>query len=343
MTGPEPLDSASFDPRDLLEEYVDGLLSDDDRARVAAALAADSALRAEFESVKRFSGLVAELPADPSEEAAVNRIMSLAREDARRRGRLLRIVAGVAAAAALVMLGVWLGRREVEPLPRNELADVVADNAREFGRRLGTITRTRREGRVPRLGTGDLEVPPAAAMGIVFEEALGVLGARPPIDKRSLVRTVVREHYQHTIRLAPDLAGESRRAEASLHLFRRLQEIAGIEVADAWYDVFRPGLAHLETVRRLRAGTMAMVLRETAPEHAEEYVQRYERALARLQGRYGQPRLAAVLQQLAPRDRREVWTDAADEGVPRDTVLAIRASMYQAAVAAGVDRLYIDF
>lgn len=188
----------------------------------------------------------------------------------------------------------------------------------------------------------DLEIPPAAAKGIVFEEALGVLGVEPPADRRRLVRTTVREHYEHTVRLSSDLAGETRRAEASLALFRRLSELAGPAVADAWYDVFRPGLAHLDTVRRLRAGTMAQVLRETAPERAEAYLQRYEFALARLQARYGRPRLQAVLRQLAPRDRREIWSDAAGDGVSRDTVLEIRASMYRAALDAGVDRLYVD-
>ena len=51
-----------IDPRELLEEYVDGLLDSESQRVVEDALAQDEELRAELERVRRFSAMLRELP-----------------------------------------------------------------------------------------------------------------------------------------------------------------------------------------------------------------------------------------------------------------------------------------
>ena len=51
-----------IDPRELLEEYVDGLLDTESQQVVEDALAQDEELRAELERVRRFSVMLRELP-----------------------------------------------------------------------------------------------------------------------------------------------------------------------------------------------------------------------------------------------------------------------------------------
>ena len=48
-----------------------------------------------------------------------------------------------------------------------------------------------------------------------------------------------------------------------------------------------------------------------------------------------------VLNRIAPRDRRFLRRDAAQDGIAPDAVLAIRAQLYRAAEEAGADRLYV--
>lgn len=243
-----------------------------------------------------------------------------------------------ATALALALLGP---RGRERATASDALGAIVEREALAFGRRLGVIAAARRGGRVPRVGIGDLEVPPSAAWGLVFRGACEELGVGEP---PSAAREAVRRHFMRVRRLGRDLRSQSVRADAQLALYRTLRSVASAEIADAYYDVFRPALADPETAHRVASGTLSEVVRRIAqdPEAAEQYVAAYDRAVALLGGRYGEARLALVLERLAPDDRRARWRDAADDGVGRDAVLTIRAHLYRAAVEAGLDLLLID-
>ena len=317
--------------KDRLEEYVDGLLDEEERREVEALLDRDGGLRAELERVRRFAGVMEGLETD---EEAVRHAVRRARVLERRATWIRRLaVASVGAAAVLVVAIVW---------PRPDPGDVAAfaemkRHSLAFGRRLGAIAEERRQGRVPRTGVGDLEVPPAYAYGIVFEGALEELGVTLTATEARSVKDLVKSHYVEERRWGRSLAAECKRAEASLVLYRKLEEAAGPAIADAYYDVFRPGLADLDTARRVRRGQLAMVV-----DDHERYLAAWEAAIAELNRRYGETNVDAVLEHVAPRDRRARWFDAAQEGVGRDIVLAIRAHLYHAACGAGVEKLYVE-
>jgi hypothetical protein len=184
---------------------------------------------------------------------------------------------------------------------------------------------------------GGLEVPPAAAYGIVFKGALERL--RVPLDggAEERVLDLVRRHHVAMRRRGPGLAGECERAEASLSLYRELARIGGDAVADAYYDVFRPGLADPDTTERVRPDSLRFVVADH-----ERYREAYRAAITGLQRRFGEPSVSVVLDQIAPRDLRDLWYDAALEGVGREAVLSIRAELCEAARSAGADKLYVD-
>jgi hypothetical protein len=214
----------------------------------------------------------------------------------------------------------------------------IADQWLTFGRRLGEIAAERREGRVPRTGVGGLEVPPAAAYGIVFKGALERLSV--PLDGAAEERVLdlVRRHHEAMRVRSQGLAAECERADASLALYRELARAGGTPVADAYYDVFRPGLPDLETTERVRPDSLRFVVRDH-----ERYREAYGAALEELRRRFGTESVLAVLRQLAPSDLRALWYDAAfEEGVGREAVLAIRAGLYEAALAGGADKLYVE-
>jgi hypothetical protein len=130
---------------------------------------------------------------------------------------------------------------------------------------------------------------------------------------------------------------ECERAEASLGLYRDLARVGGTDVADAYYDVFRPGLTDPETTERVRIGSLQFVVADH-----ERYRKAYCEVVEELRRRFGGPSVDVVLEQLAPRDLRALWYDAALEGVGREAVLAIRAELYGTALAAGADKLYVE-
>lgn len=319
----EPLD-------DRLDEYLDGLLTPEEAREVEEALSRDPALRAELESVRRFAGLMEEQTPDAHAVFAV-----VSRMRARRR-RWLFLVAPLAAAAAAVAL--WIAWPPKPPQTYEQQAmRSLAQQWFSFGERLGEIAAERREGRVPKTGVGGLEVPPAAAYGIVFKGALGKLGVAidPGAEARAL--DLVRRHHEAMRRRGGGLEAECERAEASLLLYRELASVAGPRVADAYYDVFRPGLTDLETTERVRPDSLQFVVADH-----ERYREEYRRAVEDLQQRFGGQSVRVVLEQLAPGDRRALWYDAALDGVGREAVLAIRAHLYGAARAAGADKLYVE-
>ena len=166
----------------------------------------------------------------------------------------------------------------------------------------------------------------------MYASALQALGVETADLER--VQGLVRDVFVSMPR-SVGIEAECARSEASLALFRQLRLVAGSEVADAYYDAFRPGLADLRTARRIDPGAMALV------ENGERYEESYFRALHRLERRYGRRKLDIVLGRLAPADRRAYYRDASQDGVGRDAVLAIRAELYEAACNAGVDHLYV--
>jgi hypothetical protein len=239
-------------------------------------------------------------------------------------------------------VALWFGAHAlVAPGTHEEgVQAIVASEALAFGRRLGAIAAARREGRVPRAGADEVDVPPAAAFGIVFEGALGELGVQADAGAVRAAKDAVARHFLEARALGDGVEGQYRRAEASLALFRHLRSVAGTDVADAYYDVFRPGLADLATARRVPPGALAAAL--GGEEAHGRYVREYGSAVALLERRYGKPKVRLVLERLAPDDGRERWRDAAQDGVGRDAVLTMRAHLYRAAAQAGSDLLYID-
>lgn len=316
------------DWNDRLDEYIDGMLPPDEARQVEEELARDPVLRAELESVRRFAGLMEEQTPDAR---AVLRVVSRMR--ARRRLLLLAPIA--AAAAALALFLAW----PPDPLDthRQQAIREIEEQWLSFGQRLGEIALERREGRVPRTGVGGLEVPPAAAYGIVFTGALARLSVPLDADAEGRVLDLVKRHHEAMRRRGHGLEAECERAEASLALYRELSRVGGPSVADAYYDVFRAGLADLETTERVRPDSLQFVVADH-----ERYREAYRQAVEDLGRRFGGPSVKVVVEHLAPGDRRALWYDAALEGVGREAVLAIRAQLYGAARDAGADKLYVE-
>jgi anti-sigma factor RsiW len=318
------------DWNDRLDEYLDGLLPPGEARQVEEQLARDPVLRAELESVRRFAGLLEEQTPDGH---AVFSVFSRMRARRRRRWLLGAVPLAAAAAAALVL---WLDRPPAPPDFPHGMREI-AHEWLAFGERLGDIAAERREGRVPRTGVGSLEIPPASAYGIVFKGALGRLEVELDRDVEERVLDLVRRHHEALRRRGSDFLAECDRAEASLALYRDLARIGGRDVADAYYDVFRPGRTEPETTERVRPGSLQLVVADH-----DRYREAYGEAVAELRRRFGEPSVAVVLEQLAPSDIRAFWYDATLEGVGREAVLAIRAQLYEAALAAGADKLYVE-
>jgi hypothetical protein len=315
------------DPREHIEEYLDGLLPDEEHAAFLAAVERSAELRAEVESARRFERLLDRLGGD---EAEVRRVLSTVARP--RRGRLLRWAGVVTAAAAVLALAVVLWPRDTHSETTHTALEA---EWTAFGERLGAIAAERRTGRVPRRGIGDLEIPPARAYGIVFRGALERLGIAVEDEA---VLDLVRDHFVGLRALADDAAGEQARSEASLKLFRGLRKRAGREVAEAFYDVFRPGLATPRSVERVRRDALVRALEA---DRAARYLAEYERAVRQLERRYGAAALAVALDRMAGADRRFLHRDATQDGVGPDAVLAIRDRLYRVARDAGCDLLYI--
>jgi hypothetical protein len=326
--------------KDRLEEYVDGLLDAEECKEIENALAQDPALRDELHRVRRFAELMEQLSPTKADAEAVQRIVGRLHVRRRRRAWIVRLGVAATAAAAAWLLVTLLAPHDEH---RDRVREQVEAEWLAFGRRLGAIAKERREGRVPRKGIGDLEVPPAAASGIVFQGALEELGIRMKPATATHSKDAVADHFVKLRRTGSDLASEYKRSAASLELYRKLRDLAGTEVADAYYDVFRPALADLETTRRVRSGTLRFVVKERLdPETSERYVTAYMDAVAHLNERYGKQDVDRVLERLAPTDRRTYWHDAAQDGVSRDAVLAIRTHIYRTAHEAGADSLYVE-
>jgi anti-sigma factor RsiW len=319
------------DFEDRLEEYLDGLLSPDEAREVEDALARDPLLRAELEKVRRFAGLLEEQAPDAH---AVFSVLARMRGRSRRRW-ILVLAAGAAVAAALAF--AFLRPPEPPSSIPTQVAREIAQGWLAFGHRLGEIAAERREGRVPRTGVGSLEIPPASAYGIVFKGALEQLSVPLAPGVEAQVLDLVRRHHEAMRRRGAGLDAECDRAEASLALYRELARVAGKDVADAYYDVFRPGLTDPDTTERVRPDSLQYVVRDQ-----ERYREAYRRVVLDLERRFGEPNVALVLAQLAPSDVRALWYDATLEGVKREAVLTIRAELYEAARNAGADKLYVE-
>ncbi|MFI5402729.1 MAG: hypothetical protein ACHQ1G_07325, partial [Planctomycetota bacterium] len=203
-----------------------------------------------------------------------------------------------------------------------------------FGERLGEIALERREGRVPRSGVGGLEVPPPVAYGIVFKGALAKLSVTLDSDVERRVLDLVRHHHVATRLGGQGLEARCERAEASLALYREIARAGGPAVADAYYDVFRPGRTDFAATERVRPDDLQFVVADH-----ERYREAYRQAVEDLERRFGGPSVAAVVARLAPGDARVLWYD---EGVGREADLAIRAQLYEAARDVGADKLYVE-
>jgi len=287
--------------RDRLDEYVDGLLTPGEEKRVEEALARDAAMRAELDSVRRFRGRL-EGVGEPKGARAWTRW---------------------AIAAALLAFLLW---PESGPAPRAPLPD-----GRAYGERLAHLALARRSGRVPRRGVAALEKPPPPAFGMVYGHGLDRLGVTLDAPARAAAERAVKEHFVGTAALPDGVEGEWERTKRALRLYRRLRNEAGREAADAWYDMFRPGLVDRETTARL----------DDLRRRSDRYAAAYEQACRMLERRYGRRTLGLVLDRLAPDDLRELRRDAAQDGAAPDAVLAIRAAMYRVAVESQADLLYI--
>jgi len=314
-----------IDPRELLDEYVDGVLPPEQRADVDRALADSAELRAELERARSFSSMMEGLASGKEKletpVAAPRRARSFA-------GRIVPLLLSAAAAAALVL---WLQA----PAPDTTLIDI-SEDWDTFGERLATIALERRSGRIPRTGLSDLEVPPAKAFGRVYVAGLDELGIRLDAATRAQSEHMVRSHFTSMRAMPTGVAGEWKRSESALELYRELRRVAGREAADAYYDLFRPGLTDAATVMRI-PGNMQQALADRA-----RYLRAYDETCRRLTRRYGESTLAAVMNRLAPNDPRFYRRDAAQDGAAPDAVLSIRAALYKAAAESGTDYLYVS-
>ena len=310
-----------IEPRELLDEHLDGLLPDAERARVERAVQTDPELRAELERAREFAGMLGSL-AEP---------VALAHTARRPRGTLVALVLATAAAAALL---VWLGSPVVDPLVQELDRDW-----RTFGQRLAQMALERREDRAPRIGLSDLDVPPAKAFGRVYGAALDHMGVDLDDATRVQAERLVRDHFTAMRSMPGGVVGEWKRSQSALGVYRSLREGAGRAAADAFYDVFRPGLVDSATVFRVQGGheSLVRVLRGR-----REYLADYEEACRTLERRYGSETLAVVMNRLAPDDARYSRRDAAQDGAAPDAVLSIRAALYGVAAEHGADRLYVS-
>jgi len=319
-----------------LEQYIDGLLDESAQREMQERLRDDPDLRGELDRVERFERML-DLQ---GQERVVQQILSRVEGERRSAGTLLRVLVAITTAAAAV--AIWIAVRPQPPSHEDTTLHAMQTEWIGFGRRLGRIALERREGRVPRVGVGDLSVPPDIAAGVVFGAALDEMGVGAGGRDLDLAKDLVRAHFISMPR-GVGVDAEYRRAQAALDLYRELRQMAGQPVADAYYDVFRPGLAALRTARRVPPGTLAVVVAtKVSAEAGLRYERDYRDAVALLDRRYGASNVALVLSRLAPDDRRYVFRDAAQDGVSRDAVLAIRARFYKAALTAGVDKLYVD-
>ena len=107
--------------RNDLHAYLDGELEASERARIERELESDESLRAELESLRAVQNALDELPAVEASADFTDRVMSASRR--RPRGLLLRIGIPLAA-AALLLLGVFIGRA---PQPATESSELFSD------------------------------------------------------------------------------------------------------------------------------------------------------------------------------------------------------------------------
>ena len=89
------------DPNEHLEEYVDGLLSEEQCLQMEAALARDEALREQMAKVRRFDRMLGNLHDGAAEHNAVRRIVSAAAQAGRWQRRRMWLVRAPIAAALL--------------------------------------------------------------------------------------------------------------------------------------------------------------------------------------------------------------------------------------------------
>ena len=325
-----------------LEEYLDGLLNEKECLDLEAALARDDSLREELARVRKFDAFLAGLHDSSAEERSVRRIVSAAERIDRRRSFGFRVTA--LAAAVLVGIGVGWMMRPADPGPDgtppvNGPGGIILTEWRAFGQRLGEIAAERRSGRVPRLGLSGYMEPPATASGMVFKAALEALDVETTPLRADAAAELVKNHFVAMRGRGRGIEDECRRATASLRLYRSLRIAAGRDVANAFYDVFQPGVADPETSARVR-DTSALG-RYVAAQMQERYASAYEDAVDHLSRRYGADNVALVLDTLAPGDQRRLRHDATQEGIVPDAVLSIRAYMYKTACDVGVERLYV--
>ena len=125
------------------------------------------------------------------------------------------------------------------------------------------------------------------------------MGIELPATERAQAERLVTRHFVALRSLPETVEGEWKRSESSLEVYRQLRDVAGRAAADAYYDLFRPGLVDRATVERLEDGAIERVLKDRA-----DYVAAYEETCRKLERRYGESTLNVVLARLAPNDRR---------------------------------------
>jgi len=298
---------------DRIDEYLDGLLTGEELRRMEEALAADPVLRAELEEARRFRGMLEGLGEEPGGND---------RATARRRVPALLLLG----AFLVAVWAAWPAPREASAPSRASRADGAA-----YGARLAELALSRRRGLVPRRGLADLAEPQPAAFGRVFAAGLAHLGIALDAPVLARAEQLVADYFRAVAELPRGVAGESERARLSLDVYRRLRNRAGRDAADAYYDMFRPGLVDEATATRATEFD-----RESA-----RYRQSYEEACARLRRRYGDRTVARALDRLAPSDARDLRRDASQDGIEPDAVLAIRAELYRAAAESDAARVVV--
>jgi len=179
-------------------------------------------------------------------------------------------------------------------------------------------------------------VPPAKAFGRVYTAGLDALGIQLDNATRATTKRMVRSHFMAARAIPDGVEGEWKRSESALELYRELRRVAGRDAADAYYDLFRPGLTDAATVMRI-PGNMQQALADRA-----QYLRVYDEACRNLRRRYGEATLVAVMGRLAPADPRFYHRDAAQDGAAPDAVLSIRAALYRAAAESRSELLYLN-
>ena len=107
--------------RELLHAYFDGELSGEEAARFERALAADPALAARLQELRSLDDALEILPGHTATPAFLDRVLARARRA--RRGRIVGLLAPLAAAAAVLLAVLLSSDSEVRGIMDTEIVD----------------------------------------------------------------------------------------------------------------------------------------------------------------------------------------------------------------------------